>query len=725
MRRKLLVGIFWITVITVSLNVFSIIPAYAFPPINEVYHLIKGTIDGPETVDPARCFDDASAELIFNIYETLLFYDGERVTSDHIMPQLATKWVVENITGSVSPEGLPWFYRYIFEIRTGVYFRDIELHYYPLKPEDVEYTFERVMVYDEGLAWTIYTPLLNASGAEDLIKYGPQFNLSTPEGIINVGKAIDHAVESNATHVWFNFVFPAIYPPFLQILCQPYSSILSKAWINEYVIGWLNRKEWGGEWGDYTDWINYHHLPTSPLDEPYPVMCGTGPFMLDTISEPERYWRVVINYDYWRGWPADFPACFGTKPAGWVTSFTVKWGLTKEEIIQGFLNGSIDIPGISATEFYQKPGVRFMYPLPELAVEAIFYVFDVNPETPYGIIYPPGWWSEDGIPRDFFNYSHIRKGFAYAFDYQRFLQQAYAGEAIAPPTAIVPCLPYYAPVQGYTYNLTKAIEEFQAASVWRTGFTITILYNTGNEPRRIAAEIIKENIEALNPKFHVNIVALPVPEYFRAIKNKWAPLFIFGYTFCYADPHDFASNFYHSKMGMAAYQGYCNPTMDELIEKGVKVKDGLERALIYLNIQLLAVEDCPSVPISQPLRRHWERDWVVDWYYNPVFRGIYAYNLWKWYYVPHALYDITPPQPICHYLPCDTNYDGKVDAKDIGVVGKAFGSTPCPNMHPRWCFRADVNNDRKVDAKDLGFVCKYFGKTSPPWQPPPPPPSSP
>ena len=71
------------------------------------------------------------------------------------------------------------------------------------------------MVYDAYPARMFYTPLLNATVADDLVKYGPQFNLSTPIGVINVGKAIDHAVESNATHVWFNFV----YPGFTRLSC--------------------------------------------------------------------------------------------------------------------------------------------------------------------------------------------------------------------------------------------------------------------------------------------------------------------------------------------------------------------------------------------------------------------------------------------------------------------------------------------------------------------------
>jgi hypothetical protein len=113
MKKVLTVGCL-LFLVALNLHGFMAVPAYAFPPINEPYNLVKGVLWGPETVDPAFCYDTASGELIFNVYETLLFYDGEYV--DKFMPQLGINWTVENITGSVSPEGLPWFYRYTFRI---------------------------------------------------------------------------------------------------------------------------------------------------------------------------------------------------------------------------------------------------------------------------------------------------------------------------------------------------------------------------------------------------------------------------------------------------------------------------------------------------------------------------------------------------------------------------------------------------------------------------------
>ena len=59
-------------------------------------------------------------------------------------------------------------------------------------------------------------------------------------------------------------------------------------------------------------------------------------------------------------------------------------------------------------------------------------------------------------------------------------------------------------------------------------------------------------------------------------------------------------------------------------------------------------------------------------------------------------------------LVSDTNFDFKVDIKDIFTVAKAFGSEV---GKPRWDVNADINGDHKVDIKDIFAVAKDFGKT--------------
>jgi peptide/nickel transport system substrate-binding protein len=692
------------------------------PPVRRPYELISATAEGPETVDPCWAYDTASGELISNVYDTLLVFDGER--PDTFIPRVATSYVIQNITGTTSPEGLPWYFRYTFAIRQGIKFHNES---YTLTPRDVEYSIERQMVQDRegGPQWMLYEPLLNGEGANFINQH--DMNLDDPETVVTVGKMIDHAVESNATYVWFNLAFPGAYTPFLQILCQPCSSIMCQQWIKHYVIGTLGRPDWNGEWGDYTGWIGHHNPSVSPLDDPTPLEMGSGPFTLESLDYTAKQWSATRFTDYWDGWPASFPKIGPAKPAGYVNHLVVTWAYDWETRLSMFLTGDVDfctVPRQHNDAVLNKPGIRCVFPLPTLDCDALFFQFKIDPTTPYSPILPASTFAETGIPNDFFGNPtwgvHVRKAFAFALDYNTLIADAFQGEAIHPATAIIPGLAGYdATVKGFNYNLTAAIAQLQMVpSLWNTGFTITLVYNTGNALRQHCAELLKAAFEALNPKFHVTIASLEWQTYLRAMFHRQLPAFIYGWLAEYPDPHDFALPFYGSTGSLAALQGYSNPAMDALIQAGIRESDQAERTQIYHDISQLAIDDCPSTTLCQPIGRHFERDWVNGWYYNPLYPGIYAYNLWKWYYVPHAIVE-QASSSMNKYLPTDVNYDGKVNIVDITIVAQAFGASYGPPIHPRWQFRADIDNNRLINIVDIAAVARYVGQTSAIWTPPP------
>jgi peptide/nickel transport system substrate-binding protein len=707
------------------LSLFSNVSAY--PPIMQPNVLVSAVSESwaPATVDPAWCSDQGSRQLIFNVYETLIFYDGEHI--DSYLPQIAAAWAIGNITGTTSPEGLPWCFRYTFAVRQNISFQD---GLTMLTPQDVEYSIERAMVQDRngGPTWMLYEPLLYAQGAVGL----GNGNLTDPDNVRYVGKLIDHAVESNTTHVWFNLAFPGAYAPLLQILCQPPSSILSKQWVDGYVIGTLGRPDWNGDWGDYSGWADFHDPAVSPLDSPDPVMLGTGPYALATLDYSDSCWSVSRNVGYWRGWPADWPIVSGAGPTGYVDEFKVTWAYSWANRKVMFLAGEVDfcdVPRQYMGELHQNPdppysppnylldGIREIAPLLSPAMDALFFTFDVDPATPYGPINDYGIYTGNAIPRDFFQNIHIRKAFAYAFDYGSFIQQAYLGEAIHPPTAIIPCFQYWDPtIAGYSYTLATAATEFQAVpDAWATGFNLVLVYNKGDQARRIACELIESGIESLNPNFSITLAEVDSLQYQNAMINHTFPAFISGWQADFPDAHDLARTFYHTNGTLAFAQFYSNPTMDALIRQGIETPDGPARAAIYHEIQDVAVNDCPSVPLSQAYGRHFERDWVTDWYLNifypttATYQGIYAYPIWKQYYIPHSTYDSTPPQPLSSNLPSDITHDGAVNFLDLGAVLYSFGAFGGPPFDPRWSFKCDVNNDRKNDMKDPGIVVKHMG----------------
>jgi len=55
----------------------------------------------------------------------------------------------------------------------------------------------------------------------------------------------------------------------------------------------------------------------------------------------------------------------------------------------------------------------------------------------------------------------------------------------------------------------------------------------------------------------------------------------------------------------------------------------------------------------------------------------------------------------------DVNGDRKVDMKDVGAVGVAFGTQ---EGDPRWNPAADVNGDTIINLWDVALVCQDFGK---------------
>jgi len=358
-------------------------------------------------------------------------------------------------------------------------------------------------------------------------------------------------------------------------------------------------------------------------------------------------------------------------------------------------------------------------------VDALFYNMNIAPTTPYGPIYDYGVLGQSGIPRDFFNDLNVRKAFSHCIDFATFISTIYGGEAMQPPTAIIPGLPYYnATIPKYNYDLAAAATLLQAAwggNLWTTGFTINLMHNSGNLARQAVATMLKTALESLNPKFHANVVDAPWGAYLFARDHAQLTAFTLGWLADYPDAHNFVYAFYYSYGNFAWRASYADAEMDALIELGIRTPDGPVRQQIYNDIQQKAIDTCPSVALDQAIGRHFERDWIVGWYYNPIYSGNYPANTWKWYYTPQAQLETYAPFPVCNHLGYDVNYDGKVDMKDIGVTAKSFGALFGPPMTLTWIYRADFNNDRKIDMKDIGIVAKNFGKPQVPvWVAAPP-----
>lgn len=609
--------------------------------------MVVGVRWDPKSIDPVwlYIFDEfETRELIFNVYETLISFEGEKV--DKFAPRLATNW-------SVSSDGL----RYTFKIRQGVKFHDGRI----LTTMDVEYSFERILVMDvdEGPQWMLYEPLLDIRSA----------NLTD----LNFGSKIDNAIQCNETHVWFNLAKP--YTPFMPILCQPWFSIINKGFC-------LEHGDWPGTWDS---WQQYHDPEVSPLDSPEPAMCGTGPYMFDYWQKGVE-WSIIKFDEYWRGWPAT-QTDTAFEQRSFVATVTAKFIPDPNERKSMFLTGQLDtalFPRNLFDDLAGQPGIRCVYPLTTLCASIVVFNYNVT-----NALLPHGTFDESGIPPDFFSDPDLRRGFAYSFNYAKYIEETFMNEALQPATIIIEGLPYQNPTQEkYFFAPQKAMEYFQKAwggKVWQNGFNITLVYFSGFDTAKNACTIFKTNVESLNPKFHAEIKELIGVVQFPLLRL--VPMYLVTWSADYPDPHNFVEEFMLSD----GYYGFMHPsntTIDTLIEDGLRTSDPERREDIYYALQRIYYDQAFGVPLAQPLERHWERDWVQGWYYNPAYQCDYFYLMWKGY---HG----------------DINGDGKVDLLDIYIVAAAFGSR---QGDPRWNALADLDKNGIINIVDVFRVAKEFGK---------------
>ena len=592
------------------LAVLVLIGGVSFAEVKNPDTYIHLGIGEPETLDPHYAYDTASGEALGMVYDNLIAYKGESVTE--FIPRLSLEVPsVEN--GLIKDDGKT----YVFPIREGAKFHNGN----DLTPEDVEYTFERGILTDPyaGPMWMIIEALFDYQTIEDMVEDKLQIawsDMVNEDGTLKseeyasklvdfYHQYIDPAIEVEGQNVVFHLVRP--FAPFLSILAQnaSWSAIMDKETC-------VSLGLWNGE---PDGWWKYHALKKeeSPI---YEKAIGTGPFVLVEWDRAQQKLTFNRNDDYW-----------GEKPK---IAKAIIWGIdewsTRRAMLEAgdadqiytplqYLEQVIDMPGVKIEE-----GAR-------ITITALHFNWTVEKGSQY---IGSGQLDGEGIPPDFFSDIHIRRAFSYAFDYDTFIEQVLQGYGFR-VSSVIPkgLLGFNENLPMYDFDLEKAKEEFQQAwdgEVWEKGFKLTLLYNTGNEERQTACEMLKENIESLNPKFKIEVQGVQWPTYLDAYRSGQLPAFIIGWLADYPDPHNFIFTYFHSNGVYGTTQGqafidFARENLDSLVEKAIAETDEAERQKLYEEIQTIAYEDALGITLYQPLEIYPMRDWVKGWEFNPMRSG--------------------------------------------------------------------------------------------------------
>ncbi len=558
--------------------------------------LIIANAGDADTLDPVHAYDTASGEVLFNTYENLIAYEGSR--TDRFVALLASEVpTLENGLIRTESDGITYI---TFPIRTNINFHDG----IPLTPEDVAYSFRRLMIHShaDSAAWILLEDLLEVHDLKDL---------SEKVGDAEACEMVKEAVTVNGNHVVFKLPKPSA--TFLARIAQSasWAAIQNKKFVIEN----------GGWDGDCATWKQYYSVEKEKLPLHNRAL-GTGPFKLERWT-PGGEIVLVRNENYWRA-PAQLSRV--------VIKIVPEFGTRKLQLERGDAD-IISVARQFVPQMEGMPGVRTVKNLPNILNETVFFTYEIATEGNPNI--GSGRLDGNGIPTDFFTDLDVRKAFNHSFDWQEYTEQIYLGEAQQSYGPIPQSLSAFVNREGprYSYDPQKAEEHFKKAwggQLWERGFKMTLVYNEGNDIRKQAAQIFKDNIEALNPKFQIEVRGEPWPTFLDNYRAKKLPMFIIGWLADFPDPHNFALPFMHSQGTYAQKQSLNKiANYDDLIMQAARELDTAKRQQLYYQLQQKAYEDAIDVFLVDAVGRSWQRTWVNGWMYNPMWPGQNFYTLSK------------------------------------------------------------------------------------------------
>ncbi|ABS60213.1 ABC transporter substrate-binding protein [Fervidobacterium nodosum] len=612
----------WLVVI---LGIFvAILALAAFDPT--VY--VEATIGEPDTLDPHLAYDTSSGEVLYNVYENLIAYKGRSVSE--FEPRLATE--VPTVKNGLVKDGGK---TYVFPIRKNVKFHNGNL----LTPEDVEYSFERGLLYDPegGPMWMLWYAIFGVHSRDEALEefvgkpVSEIFDAKTGEPkadykqkvIDFYKKVVDPAIEVQGDNVVIKLVRP--YAPFMNIIAQSahWAAILDKETCIKLGL-------WDGKAETWWKWKGMQK-EESPL---YSYAMGTGPYKFVEWDRKQQKVTLVANENYWRE-PAKIKK-------------VIIWGIDEWSTRKAMLEkGDADSIAVVLEYLDQLRGnkdIQIIENIPTLSVTVLAFNWTVNTSSKY---IGSGKLDGNGINPDFFSDIYARKAVAAAINYDALIRDVLKGFGKRIPTALPEGLLGFDPsLPLYKFNVKTVQDNLKKAwngQAWAKGFKFSVAYNQGNVGRQRVAEMVKMYLEMAAPgKAKIDVQPLQWPTFLDATKRGELPVFILGWLADYPDPDNFIFTYYHSNGDYSGRQGegfrkfvstprkeLGGKSLDELIEQAAAETDPQARAKLYVQIQKFVVDNCISVPVYQPIGVRVQRTWVKGWYDNPMRPGMDFYSVYK------------------------------------------------------------------------------------------------
>lgn len=547
--------------------------------------------DDVETLDLHFMSSASTTCVSYNVYDSLLY----RTPAGEIKPCLATSIPsLDNDLIKIQDNGNTTIE---FPIRENVKFHNGEI----LTPEDIKYTFTRGIIVG---ALSDLTQALTGEGS---------FNSVVEKvGLDEAYDVLDNAIIIEGNSIIFHLAQP--FAPFIDIVSDNGAAygILNKKWAVEEG-AWPGTKETVKDFISITDEDNTLHNK----------MMGTGPFKLESWEQGER---IVIERfdDYWQG-PAKLKRVIRQVTADNNTA------------IQQLQKGDIDFITLGLSEVPQVEGyegIKVIKDIPASQLIKINFNFDIKGDKYLG----NKEFGPDGAPSNLFSDLDVRKAFSYTFDYQTFIDEVLLGSGIKPYGPVLVGYPTANPDNPqYDLDLEKAEEHFKKAfdgELWEKGFKLTVPYSAGSTARQRALEILKANLQQINPKFDLEITSLPWAAYVGGINDSEIPMSIFGILPDYEHPYCSLAYHMYSEDYYAQVNGYADlakEKYDPLIKELASSFDDERVEELSHTLQKYSYGDALSIFLHQVIAQVGMRDWVQGYEITPIPFIVDYYNISKEY----------------------------------------------------------------------------------------------
>jgi ABC-type transport system substrate-binding protein len=484
------------------------------------------TSGGPYSLDPAIDYETEGMEVIANVYETLIAYNGS--STNQFVP-IITKEIPTVSNGGISSNGL----NYTFFIRPGLKFANGD----PLNVWDVYVSYVRTLLFMLGSpstpGWILAQDLLPGGGfLPGAISYQ------------NITKAItyDNATQSITFHLL------KTDPAFLDYLAYPEgASIMDWNWLVQHGAGitftpsgFQAYMSQGNE-QDYNNYIQYYAM-------------GSGPYMIQSYL-PGQSIVLVPNPNF-----TPIPSYPGYNATPKYKVY-IQWVENSDTALTLMENGQSDITEGLPPSYYpkvqslQSQGKVSIYSFPSLNI--LFWVFNWNinvstMQTQIG--------NQFNLPSHYFANPYVRAAFADAFNYTNYINNL-VGNAIYHANfrfhyvGVIPLgmpgyvSPSWLAAHGATipqFNLTEAKKLMMESGLYNVTVNIPIVVTAGDSTDFAAAGMWAENLSQIDPNIH----ATPVYETWASIIGWLSPLQnpmpinIIGWAPDYPYPSDYVNAMY-------------------------------------------------------------------------------------------------------------------------------------------------------------------------------------